>query len=79
MVVGWNQRGLCVVFGGTGSPIDEFLGENTTVTGFFPFHHLDERRFVLTYDLPNALACNGCFEIYKAIFLFSAQTFEYSH
>ena len=66
MNVGWrNQKGLRVAFQGTGSPLDEFLGENVTVTGFFPFHHLDEWRFFPAYDLPNAFACNGRFEIYK--------------
>lgn len=56
MIIGWTDR--------MGSPLDEFLGENLTVTGFFPFHNLDEWRPVPAYDLPDAFACNGRFEIY---------------
>lgn len=71
--------GLWVAFQSTGSPLDEFLGENVTVTGFFPFHHLDEWRFFPAYDLPNAFAYYGRFEIYKGFFFLSAKKFEFPH
>lgn len=64
IIIGWrNRRGLRVGFQGTGSPLNEFLGKDITVTRFFPFHHFDEWRFDLAYDPPNAFACNGRFEI----------------